>query len=372
MPNNLTGFTVPQLKALCKERRVVGYSKLAKSALIQKLTDAANNVVPLAETPALTAGSGANVFQEYSSTPSSESTVVASSCGPLARGNVQTVENKKSRATKKKTGDSISSSSLSTETVNGTLRGPLSSSKSSILNANSVKAAIDMTVKPGTKRPFTPTDGDIFSGTSTKKAKTLVKSLAPPSVSNLSSVQLSSSVFKVPVVPSRVQAAIPVHTSSFTTGKTLPSTTNSTTGKIVPNAFSTLQNLGSEAQSVTNTSGKRFQPLIVKGLALPIAYPQVLQTVSAGPAGLVETQINAIAYNGGRILYYLDFPLSNHVSLHPITLPPSLSQRKRVSQRAILLSALPDDDMIKQCIQVSRMFRYAGIVGTRPFIPSVI
>ncbi|KDQ62567.1 hypothetical protein JAAARDRAFT_189868 [Jaapia argillacea MUCL 33604] len=38
----LSKFTVPQLKALCKERRITGYSKLAKGALIQKLTDAQN------------------------------------------------------------------------------------------------------------------------------------------------------------------------------------------------------------------------------------------------------------------------------------------------------------------------------------------
>lgn len=37
-PKALQGFTVPQLKALCKEQKIAGYSKLGKAALIEKLS----------------------------------------------------------------------------------------------------------------------------------------------------------------------------------------------------------------------------------------------------------------------------------------------------------------------------------------------
>ena len=37
LPSDLSKLNVSQLKALCKERRIVGYSKLGKAALICKL-----------------------------------------------------------------------------------------------------------------------------------------------------------------------------------------------------------------------------------------------------------------------------------------------------------------------------------------------
>src|SRR5262249_23434031 len=37
--SDLSKLTVSQLKQLCKERRITGYSKLSKNALIQKLAD---------------------------------------------------------------------------------------------------------------------------------------------------------------------------------------------------------------------------------------------------------------------------------------------------------------------------------------------
>ena len=46
VPSNLSKLTVPQLKALCKERRITGYSKLSKAALLQKLAEAAAPTAP--------------------------------------------------------------------------------------------------------------------------------------------------------------------------------------------------------------------------------------------------------------------------------------------------------------------------------------
>jgi hypothetical protein len=39
LPSDLSKLTVSQLKALCKERRIVGYSKLGKAALLRKLAE---------------------------------------------------------------------------------------------------------------------------------------------------------------------------------------------------------------------------------------------------------------------------------------------------------------------------------------------
>lgn len=42
VPSDLSKLTVPQLKALCKERRITGYSKLSKAALLQRLAEVAS------------------------------------------------------------------------------------------------------------------------------------------------------------------------------------------------------------------------------------------------------------------------------------------------------------------------------------------
>lgn len=60
------------------------------------------------------------------------------------------------------------------------------------------------------------------------------------------------------------------------------------------------------------------------------------------------------------VLHHLDFPAPMPVPQLPsITLPPSLSQRKRVQHWAIILSGLTDAER-RCCVLVSRMLRYAG------------
>lgn len=53
-PSDLSKLTVPQLKALCKERRITGYSKLGKAALLQRLAEVvvpAKTTLPPKATP---------------------------------------------------------------------------------------------------------------------------------------------------------------------------------------------------------------------------------------------------------------------------------------------------------------------------------
>ena len=45
-PPNLSKLTVTQLRAICKERRIVGYSKLAKAALLRKLGELGSSSLP--------------------------------------------------------------------------------------------------------------------------------------------------------------------------------------------------------------------------------------------------------------------------------------------------------------------------------------
>src|ERR1700683_3062817 len=65
-PMDLTKLTVPQLKAVCKERRITGYSKLGKAALLQRLTAHKNSG---ANTPSLSSTIANAVPQEMSVDP---------------------------------------------------------------------------------------------------------------------------------------------------------------------------------------------------------------------------------------------------------------------------------------------------------------
>ncbi|KAK0487319.1 hypothetical protein IW261DRAFT_1391481 [Armillaria novae-zelandiae] len=83
-------------------------------------------------------------------------------------------------------------------------------------------------------------------------------------------------------------------------------------------------------------TGKRFTPLIVNKPA-----PVPSKTLAAAPTTA-----------------YLDFPDFPPISLNSITLPPSMAQRRLVARIAIILSQVDEGDL-KQCVLVSRMFRYA-------------
>jgi hypothetical protein len=68
---DLKKLTIPLLKALCKDRKITGYSKLGKNAIIQKLIEHSSGTVTTTTTISNTTGS-------LGSTQSSTSAVVAS------------------------------------------------------------------------------------------------------------------------------------------------------------------------------------------------------------------------------------------------------------------------------------------------------
>ncbi|KAK0464636.1 uncharacterized protein EV420DRAFT_1517338 [Desarmillaria tabescens] len=99
---------------------------------------------------------------------------------------------------------------------------------------------------------------------------------------------------------------------------------------------------GRKVVTLTGT-GKRFTPLIVKK---PVAAPSVHSNNVATTSTLLSPS-------------YLDFPDFPPISLNNITLPPSMAQRRLVTRIAIILSQVYEEDL-KQCVLVSRMFRYAA------------
>jgi hypothetical protein len=110
------------------------------------------------------------------------------------------------------------------------------------------------------------------------------------------------------------------------------------------------------------TSGKRFKP------------PKMMRPAPApkeATSGNAEcTQITSSLHgeegagNGSQLIairhQYLDFPAPMvPPALSPITLPPSLAERKLVQRWAIILTGLSDKERFRCCF-VSKLIRYAG------------
>lgn len=164
-----------------------------------------------------------------------------------------------------------------------------------------------------------------------------------------SSTLTSNKKAKTARIPNSVSVGIPSGSNVQPASRNLPE------NLAVTNRVQSNQSLGS--------SGTRFKPLVIKKplpvipsrlntSAVPQNSPACPSSISTGPQSLA-----AVDYSTG--LCYLEMPLPPHVpALKHITMPPSLSQRKRVAHWALILSYTEPADR-KNCCLVSRMFRYA-------------
>ncbi|KAJ7784704.1 hypothetical protein B0H16DRAFT_1402773 [Mycena metata] len=282
--SELKKLTVPQLKALCKEKRVTGYSKLGKDAIIQKLlgirhpapTDAAPSDMPASTT---------------------------------------TATNKKKTVPADKPDPSDSTPTPTPKPVK-----PVSAPRSSSTETTQTTLTIEVT-NPPAKRPSTtlpPTDAPPL-----KKQKI---ALPPPPAK-----PPTASKFLLPKTVSRPPAASkpPLPKAVATPAPTL------IRSSVVPQ----------DVLKLPQAQPKRFVPLVV-------AKKPPLASVVAAPI-IAETPV-------AESLYHLDFPVwPPPPALTATTLPPSVSQRKRVPRFSLLLSSVADEDL-SNCVLASRMFRYAG------------
>lgn len=366
----LKKLTVPQLKALCKERRVVGYSKLGKPAIIQKLINLNSNgvsttaptvssaaVTPSLETPNLTEAIAstrkpADAVAVKGLQPQAQQPV--SSNGPTHNSSPTlptTTSNQPSSSALKLTQDITNNPEGTTKgkkrlasTASGSVEPPLKRLKTA--QAPSTTSGLGLASGPDSTPSLTayasssatPKVSDLpvekskkprtlLSTTSQTPSKAISQKLKPAQ-----STQRPNAVFKVPGLP---------------TSEVIPPVVSKTLHLVRSVEPVSLVN----KVSATMPSGKRFVPLTVK--KLPTSSPKGPVNAVANPPANV---------NASRIsdLYSLAFPVSQCLlSLVPITRPPSLSQRKLVPRWSILLSGLGVGE-IRQCTQVSRMFRYAG------------
>ncbi|KAK0188164.1 hypothetical protein F5146DRAFT_1062256 [Armillaria mellea] len=314
----LKKLVVAQLKAICKERHLTGVSKLTKALLIQKILDHQGKQSGSDASPADAAPTTQNVPSQPKA-PSALSRDVSVLSGP-------------SILTQQSQPFQPSSLDLSfTSQSSASYRQPPKADLSRRLPTQSRAPPNNVSIPKASNPQSVPK----VLNKSTLPPKAIPSSLfsRDPNVSRLHSDPIS------PAKPLTKKRLAPKDTDQKSKKQKLPP-------KPIPFLFApkasalskeNVRNLDSARKAVTLTgTGKRFTPLVVNKPA---------PTPSKTPAAPFT---NA----------YLDFPDFPPISLNNITLPPSMAQRRLVTRISIILSQVYEEDL-KQCVLVSRMFRYA-------------
>jgi len=424
-PNDLTKLTVPQLKALCKDRHITGYSKLTKSALLHKLSTS-QEVSGLAPVHSIDEGNGPqlHVASEAPNSrdpggilPVTEQTQVLPPTPPAPVASLKNkprapkktkriTESDGSSRTASRTELNCSSSSGKALGASPSLAIPNSGQVADISSLKNLTSAVSLTnetAKPTAHPPLV--------------VPSQVLEENPPTSPQISSArapnQPASNIFKVPAIPNRIISAQRVGhlatnrkrpgspCSMMTPSKKAKNAVVSATQKsqrmdqvtssrryLIPVPLVTRQPAGPENEppsmlaspnrndlgvrasvpplktSAVASKGTKFKPLVVNK---PLSFSGLPKAPNRGKTVFDPAQ-SVPNLGENTSLCYLDFPVSVPVSLSPITRPPSLSQRKRIPRWSIILSGVMEEDIIA-CLQVSRMFRYASeaVVTFRSF-----
>lgn len=330
-------LTVPQLRAICKEKKIVGYSKIGKAALLEKLQAFGlfDNVPPPTSTLDINQASLVHPVNESSTEPDLRPT--------RAREDVLLCE---TRATLR-TPSSVPSLEITTVTQISAnaeeipTSGPAAPASKTINThvntpTNDVKARVSSGVVAIPKRAGEGrSDSKLVrvnkkqrTGLSTNKENCTQIDNKTGDKSRLLGKSISVSTKKIDIeqkaiVPTEPRAQAPLESSVL-------------------------------ANTLQTKSAARFKPLSIK---MKDKYEQQAKN------NPLQTSSHCQEKPTGRSVYfslnYLEFGSTPLISLEPISLPPSLSQRKRVQAMSIIMSGL-DPPERRQCLKVSRMFRYAG------------
>jgi hypothetical protein len=120
--------------------------------------------------------------------------------------------------------------------------------------------------------------------------------------------------------------------------------------------------LRSPVEGTRPSATARFRVLVPKKdiEVAPSQLPSMVDPLQAKTSPK-HTDVQEMANSLPRIASPLDFPCEGTVLLGPISLPPSVAQRKHMPRLALILSGISLQDL-RTCALVSRSFRYAGIL----------
>jgi hypothetical protein len=325
LPPDLSKLNVSQLKALCRERRIVGFSKLGKAALISKLgeltlpTSSAQSTRSQADSSLLDSGSSHSPPHD---SPANNRVPVAVP-GAMGPPSLPIILDKVPGAHIPQISvASVFSPSLQPSPCTSGGRGKrhspsMSGSSAAILKRVSSEISQDQVhADPSAKRPR------ITASSATASALHFIDFARP----------------------------------SDDLGVVDPPFSASSCSEIAPTIKERVgRQLGDQTQ-VTATPGKRFKPLTI--MRPPSASPCYRNEAQLPSCVLVDTSANATVQP--ILLWHLDFPAHPEFTLlSPITFPPPLSQRRLIQYWAIILGGLSGRERF-QCCLVSRLIRYAG------------
>ncbi|KAI0632467.1 hypothetical protein C8Q77DRAFT_1176940 [Trametes polyzona] len=381
---DLSKLTVARLKALCKERKIAGYSKLGKQALIQKLVesgysgsssavpDARSTVPIISETetvdttapPTASATSvsvpfAAEITGEIAAEVSSESTITVKAKVPAPKAKPKARKAAPATANSARRSHQLAPPA-SVSTIEDAPAVQVTPIYDSVLSRSLHASGSQHTAHAASNK----CDGSGSGGNS-------VSSTAP---------QLSTRVSKRPQPNNQLMPPPPLKKPRIQPPEHRPPTPKGTPSSSVaspspsmlrrpskasdvsvapaPSTMSALRNVLRPAQGVVTTlpPRKRFKPLVVDKSKLSPGPPRP----SVGGASLSAASAVPTPSSANVALRYLEFPALSTVlpTLRSITLPPPLAQRKRVGRWAIILSGLSDAERAI-CVLVSRTFRYA-------------
>ena len=344
LPSNLAKLTIPQLKALCKERKITGYSKLSKPELLLKLgtTESSKITAALDET---------HISKDRPADASAVRVINTSSSGS---------SDHEIAAVNQPQGPAIVSGINAEKRTQPVQLPSVAQTPSEIQLIHQPQDTNSILTR---KRPLKSLQSSPELP-SKKKQKTSAISSITSQTSNFASSFNISETLKLNSKPSKLglvpisKAASPTQTPIRTHAATFGSSSSISTPLEAMKLGLSLQksflvpriiNTGDVTTKMLPTT-KRFKPLVTKKYP-----PKPNETVLSASASKLQ-QSNSLVP-----LYHLDFPLAriDTIDLKPITLPPKLCQRKFLHRWSIILSALPNAEK-KQCCLVSRMFRYAG------------
>ncbi|KAI0081570.1 hypothetical protein K474DRAFT_1768489 [Panus rudis PR-1116 ss-1] len=366
----LSKLTVPQLRALCKERKLTGYSKLGKGALVETLSAVSGPVID-------------------SIIGKADELVAPSNGAPAASNANEASKKKRPKKAKLAKVPAVQSAAKTIEIVEATTSG--NSSNGANTSSTTLRASQSINQpRVGTSEPTqtsAPTTGNknenipIAPPLSTQveaSSKTPVPSHNEnaPSIPTSRLKRPADAVMEGPE-PKKARSAQRITPSIVTSGSNstrqpglrpetreastyIPSTklVSGVTGSTLSRSLA-IGNVVDTTQNRSAASGKRFQPLVIsKPILRPAAFAP---SISLRKSQLVTGPSPASANDDSSSLTirHLEFrPGPGAPVLQTITLPPNLAQRKRVQRWAIILSGLGPEERTACCL-VSRMVRYA-------------
>ncbi|KAG2039551.1 hypothetical protein BDR03DRAFT_1008877 [Suillus americanus] len=343
---DLAKLTVPQLKVLCKERRIVGYSKLGKAALLQKLTNRDNNAARGDPQPR-----PAISIQPISKTTSPGHTGHPAGLSPARPTGVTTLNHTCNTQTADQDLTATSAEQFLRKAL--PVSGPVDHLAANHHASPTVVAASSPDAPNENQSTKRPRVSAMFESAKRQKP-------SPVNTASICDATSSSDSTESPTATGTLKACagLTFVTDSPAAAGHLPHGSSASASSNVVPIIAQPRNINLVQKASTTKLQGRFKPLVFTTTPLVAGTSVTSQRVSYN-----DHRTDEITFTSPDTFSLEVVPISIP-SLKNITLPPKLSDKKRAQSWAVILAALTDQDR-QTCTLVSRTFRYADPLSAR-------